>query len=202
MSCLQVSIQSVFRQCAETKRNLIPTLVKNKNITPDIILHYCRQVNYSLFFLVIVYKACFFFILFLIDWCFTPFRLTYCIVFIFFCSTFGLDSYSAINLYITTLLLQEDRWYEMEIEEGDAALRVQESLRGKDDMLESALQIIPQLGSTKDLVISLNTALTKVCVAYLYSLKQCFILNSLFCVKPQSQPDLGTQHFFGTLKLL
>lgn len=114
---LGVSIQSVFRQCAETKRNLIPTLVKNKNITPDIILHYC--------------------------------------------STFGLDSYSAINLYITTLLLQEDRWYEMEIEEGDAALRVQESLRGKDDMLESALQIIPQLGSTKDLVISLNTALTK-----------------------------------------
>ncbi|XP_068077669.1 kinetochore-associated protein 1 isoform X3 [Danio rerio] len=116
---LGVSIQSVFRQCTETKRNLIPTLVKNKNITPDIILHYC--------------------------------------------STFGLDSYSAINLYITTLLLQEDRWYEMEIEEGDAesSLRIQESLRGKDDMLESALQIIPQLGSTKDLVISLNTALTK-----------------------------------------
>ncbi|XP_056314738.1 kinetochore-associated protein 1 [Danio aesculapii] len=115
---LGVSIQSVFRQCTETKRNLIPTLVKNKNITPDIILHYC--------------------------------------------STFGLDSYSAINLYITTLLLQEDRWYEMEIEgDAESALRVQESLRGKDDMLESALQIIPQLGSTKDLVISLNTALTK-----------------------------------------
>ncbi|XP_043096489.1 kinetochore-associated protein 1 isoform X3 [Puntigrus tetrazona] len=119
LSKLGVSIQSVFRQCAETKRNLIPTLVKNKNITPDIILHYC--------------------------------------------STFGLDSGSAINLYITTLLLQEDRWYEMEIEEGDAkgTLQGEELLLGKDDLLESALQIIPQLGSTKDLVISLNTALTK-----------------------------------------
>ncbi|XP_056103315.1 kinetochore-associated protein 1 isoform X1 [Rhinichthys klamathensis goyatoka] len=116
---LGVSIQSVFRQCAETKRNLIPTLVKNKNITPDIILHYC--------------------------------------------STFGLDSDSAINLYITTLLLQEDRWYEMEIEEGDAkgTLRGEESLLRKDDMLERALQIVPQLGSTKDLVFSLNSALTK-----------------------------------------
>lgn len=116
---LGVSIQSVFRQCAETKRNLIPTLVKNKNITPDIILHYC--------------------------------------------STFGLDSGSAINLYITTLLLQEDRWYEMEIEEGDAkaSLRCSESLLGRDEKLESALQIVPQLGSTKDLVLSLNTALTK-----------------------------------------
>ncbi|XP_050966456.1 kinetochore-associated protein 1 isoform X1 [Labeo rohita] len=116
---LGVSIQSVFRQCPETKRNLIPTLVKNKNITPDIILHYC--------------------------------------------STFGLDSGSAINLYITTLLLQEDRWYETEIGEGDAdaPMRCEESLLGEDDMLESALQIVPQLGSTKDLVISLNTALTK-----------------------------------------
>ncbi|RXN10649.1 kinetochore-associated 1 isoform X1 [Labeo rohita] len=77
--------------------------------------------------------------------------------------TFGLDSGSAINLYITTLLLQEDRWYETEIGEGDAdaPMRCEESLLGEDDMLESALQIVPQLGSTKDLVISLNTALTK-----------------------------------------
>lgn len=52
----------------------------------------------------------------------------------------------------------------MEIEEGDAkgTLRGEESLLGKDDKLESALQIVPQLGSAKDLVISLNTALTKV----------------------------------------
>lgn len=88
-----------------------------------------------------------------------------------FCSTFGLDSNSAINMYITTLLLQEDRWYEMEIEEGDAkgTLRGEESLLRKDDMLERALQIVPQLGSTKDLVISLNSALTKVlyCILHL-----------------------------------
>ncbi|KAL2103881.1 hypothetical protein ACEWY4_000749 [Coilia grayii] len=38
---LGVSIQSVFRQCPETKRNLVPVLVKNKNITPEIILQYC-----------------------------------------------------------------------------------------------------------------------------------------------------------------
>lgn len=84
--------------------------------------------------------------------------------FFWLCSTFGLDSGSAINLYITTLLLQEDRWYETEIGEGDAdaPMRCEESLLGEDDMLESALQIVPQLGSTKDLVISLNTALTKV----------------------------------------
>ncbi|XP_051529247.1 kinetochore-associated protein 1 [Myxocyprinus asiaticus] len=117
---LGVSIQSVFRQCTETKRNLIPTLVKNKNITPDIILRYC--------------------------------------------STFGLDSDSAINLYITTLLLQEDRWYEIEEVRDDdpkALLRGYESVLGNDDILERALQIVPQLGSTRDLVISLNTALTK-----------------------------------------
>lgn len=88
-----------------------------------------------------------------------------------FCSTFGLDGDSAINLYITTLLLQEDRWYEMEIEEGDAkgTLRAEESLLRKDDMLERALQIVPQLGSTKDLVFSLNSALTKVlyCILHL-----------------------------------
>ncbi len=87
------------------------------------------------------------------------------------CSTFGLDSGSAINLYITTLLLQEDRLYEMEIEECDAKgiLQGEELLLGKDDMLESALQIVPRLGSTKDLVISLNTALTKVlyCILHL-----------------------------------
>uniref|UniRef100_A0A667ZTG4 Kinetochore associated 1 n=1 Tax=Myripristis murdjan TaxID=586833 RepID=A0A667ZTG4_9TELE len=38
---LGISIQSVFRQCPEMKSNLIPVLVKNKNITPDIILQYC-----------------------------------------------------------------------------------------------------------------------------------------------------------------
>uniref|UniRef100_A0A4W5NLQ1 Kinetochore associated 1 n=1 Tax=Hucho hucho TaxID=62062 RepID=A0A4W5NLQ1_9TELE len=38
---LGISIQSVFRQCPEMKSNLIPTLVKNKNTTPEIILQYC-----------------------------------------------------------------------------------------------------------------------------------------------------------------
>ncbi|KAM4617055.1 kinetochore-associated protein 1 [Polymixia lowei] len=39
---LGISIQSVFRQRPEMKSNLIPVLVKNKNISPDIILQYCR----------------------------------------------------------------------------------------------------------------------------------------------------------------
>ncbi|KAK0138145.1 Kinetochore-associated protein 1 [Merluccius polli] len=38
---LGISIQSVFRQPPEMKTNLIPVLVKNRNITPDIILQYC-----------------------------------------------------------------------------------------------------------------------------------------------------------------
>ncbi|KAL0979386.1 hypothetical protein UPYG_G00184390 [Umbra pygmaea] len=38
---LGISIQSVFRQCPEMKGNLIPTLVKNRNVTPEIILQYC-----------------------------------------------------------------------------------------------------------------------------------------------------------------
>ncbi|KAA0716378.1 Kinetochore-associated protein 1 [Triplophysa tibetana] len=113
---LGVSIQSVFGQCTETKRNLIPTLVKKKNITPDIILH-----------------------------------------------AFDLDQDSAINLYITTLLLQDDTCYETE-EAGDHDPNDAQrgnTQQGNDDMLERALQIVPQLSSTRDLVISLNTALTK-----------------------------------------
>ncbi|KAJ3604724.1 hypothetical protein NHX12_029463 [Muraenolepis orangiensis] len=38
---LGISIQSVFRQPPEMKTNLIPVLVKNRNITPDIMLQYC-----------------------------------------------------------------------------------------------------------------------------------------------------------------
>ncbi|XP_056145204.1 kinetochore-associated protein 1 [Lampris incognitus] len=38
---LGISIQSVFRQRSEMKSLLIPILVKNSNITPDIILQYC-----------------------------------------------------------------------------------------------------------------------------------------------------------------
>ncbi|KAJ8005659.1 hypothetical protein DPEC_G00120230 [Dallia pectoralis] len=38
---LGISIQAVFRQGPEMKSDLIPTLVKNRNITPEIILQYC-----------------------------------------------------------------------------------------------------------------------------------------------------------------
>ncbi|KAM6945162.1 kinetochore-associated protein 1 isoform 1-T1 [Lycodopsis pacificus] len=38
---LEISIQPVFRQRPEMKSSLIPDLVKNRRITPDIILQYC-----------------------------------------------------------------------------------------------------------------------------------------------------------------
>ncbi|XP_069555465.1 kinetochore-associated protein 1 [Brachyistius frenatus] len=38
---LEISIQPVFRQRPEMKSSLIPVLVKNRRITPDIILQYC-----------------------------------------------------------------------------------------------------------------------------------------------------------------
>lgn len=43
----QISIQPVFRQRPEMKSNLIPDLVKNRRITPDIILQYCRSAAHS-----------------------------------------------------------------------------------------------------------------------------------------------------------
>ncbi|TRY91813.1 hypothetical protein DNTS_012445, partial [Danionella cerebrum] len=70
--------------------------------------------------------------------------------------TFGLDGHSALNLYITTVLLQEDCWIDME-EDSGRSFRAE----GKEEMLERALQLVPQLGSTKDLVFSLYTAFTK-----------------------------------------
>ncbi|XP_026865073.2 kinetochore-associated protein 1 [Electrophorus electricus] len=117
---LGVSIQSVFRQCSETKRNLIPVLVKNKNITAEILKEYCN--------------------------------------------TYGLDGDSALSLYITTLLLQEDREFrpadvfagDTQLPQGDEELEL-----AHKDILEHALQIVPQLSCTRDLVISLHTALTK-----------------------------------------
>ncbi|XP_056888450.1 kinetochore-associated protein 1 [Takifugu flavidus] len=39
---LEISIQPVFRQRPELKSSLIPDMVKNSRITPDIILEYCR----------------------------------------------------------------------------------------------------------------------------------------------------------------
>lgn len=44
----QISIQPVFRQQPEMKSILIPEMVKNRKITPDIILQYCRLDTYSL----------------------------------------------------------------------------------------------------------------------------------------------------------
>uniref|UniRef100_A0A3Q1C0R7 RZZ complex subunit KNTC1/ROD C-terminal domain-containing protein n=1 Tax=Amphiprion ocellaris TaxID=80972 RepID=A0A3Q1C0R7_AMPOC len=41
LSKLEISIQPVFRQQPEMKSSLIPVLVKNRKITPDIILQYC-----------------------------------------------------------------------------------------------------------------------------------------------------------------
>uniref|UniRef100_A0A671UD79 Kinetochore associated 1 n=1 Tax=Sparus aurata TaxID=8175 RepID=A0A671UD79_SPAAU len=41
LSKLEISIQPVFRQRPEMKSSLIPDLVKNRKITPDIILEYC-----------------------------------------------------------------------------------------------------------------------------------------------------------------
>ncbi|XP_031422613.1 kinetochore-associated protein 1 isoform X1 [Clupea harengus] len=110
---LGVSIQSVFRQCPETKRNLIPVLVKNPNITPEIILQYC--------------------------------------------STYGLYGEQAINLLITTLLLQEDE----EVGAGEAGPGEAGANGPPVDPLERALQVIPQLTSTRDLFVSLNAVIPK-----------------------------------------
>ncbi|XP_074526957.1 kinetochore-associated protein 1 [Halichoeres trimaculatus] len=41
LSKLEISIQPVFRQRPEMKRSLIPDMVKNRKITPEIILQYC-----------------------------------------------------------------------------------------------------------------------------------------------------------------
>ncbi|XP_063063837.1 kinetochore-associated protein 1 [Engraulis encrasicolus] len=125
---LGVSIQSVFRQLPETKRNLIPVLVKNKNITPEIILQYCN--------------------------------------------TYGLDGEQAINLLITTLLQQEDAVVvgEEEVGAGDAggeaaggagAGGAEGGAAAAVDPLERALQVIPQLHSTRDVFISLNAVIPK-----------------------------------------
>ncbi|XP_022522575.2 kinetochore-associated protein 1 [Astyanax mexicanus] len=117
---LGVSIQSVFRQCSETKRNLIPVLVKNRRITAEMLQGYCN--------------------------------------------TYGLDSDSAVSLFITTLLLQEEREDKQGVlGAGDSGLALgdEDTPLAHEDILERALKIVPQLSSTSDLVIRLHTALTK-----------------------------------------
>ena len=72
-------------------------------------------------------------------------------------STFGLDRDGVINQYITTLLLQEEEGA------GDAAPAHGENpALGQADALERALEVIPMLRSTSDLVISLSAAMLKV----------------------------------------
>ncbi|XP_064209384.1 kinetochore-associated protein 1 [Anguilla rostrata] len=116
---LGISIQSVFRQCRELKRNLIPTLVKNRNMSADLLLQYC--------------------------------------------STYQLDGDAALNLYITTLLLQQETEEDLGGDEagmGDTGAGQGEAL-GHADALERALQIIPRLHSTSELVIGLSAAILK-----------------------------------------
>ncbi|XP_062873879.1 kinetochore-associated protein 1 [Trichomycterus rosablanca] len=116
-----VSIQSVFRQCSETKRSLIPVLVKNRNVNAEILQQYC--------------------------------------------DTYGLDSDSAVSLYITTLLLRDkgDDRKHCEVGAGDSGLAQgdKDAELGHEALLERALRIVPRLSSTRDLVISLHMTLTK-----------------------------------------
>lgn len=82
-----------------------------------------------------------------------------------FCRTFGLDSDSALNLYITTLLLQENadnEHYEVGARDSGLAEGGEDAEVGHEDVLEHVLRIVPRLSSTADLVVSLHTALTKV----------------------------------------
>lgn len=100
-----------------------------------------------------------------------------------FCRAYGLDSDSALNLYITTLLLQENadnKHYEVGAgdfgpAEGDEGTGV-----GHEDVLERVQLIVPQLSSTADLVISLHTALTKVRLARNTQVKR--LQNTVACL--------------------
>lgn len=93
-----------------------------------------------------------------------------------FYRTFGLDSDSALNLYITTLLLQEKADNEhCEVGARNSGLaRVDEGAEAeREDVLEHVLRIVPQLSSTVDLVISLHTALTKVRLTHSMQVTGC-----------------------------
>lgn len=162
----QISIQPVFRQRPEMKSSLIPDLVKNRRITPDIILQYCRSaacctvscssicfnVEYEISFLVQTVFKC-------PPQAFLP---VLKIILPFICSTFGLDCDRVINQYVTTLLLvQED-----EEGAGDPGTG-QEAMQPlcHTDVLERVLQILPMLHSTSELSESLSAAIFKVCAS-------------------------------------
>ncbi|KAJ8371947.1 hypothetical protein AAFF_G00298590 [Aldrovandia affinis] len=77
--------------------------------------------------------------------------------------TFDLDGDAALHLYITTLLKQQESDEDLGGDEGgmgDTGVSQGESL-GHTDALERALQIIPRLHSTNELVIGLSTAILK-----------------------------------------
>ncbi|KAJ8387803.1 hypothetical protein AAFF_G00149520 [Aldrovandia affinis] len=83
--------------------------------------------------------------------------------------TFDLDGDAALNLYITTLLLQQESDEDLGGDEGgmgNTGVSQGESL-GHMDALERALQIIPRLHSTNELVIGLSAAIlkTRMCTA-------------------------------------
>lgn len=91
-------------------------------------------------------------------------------VFFFFssvlCRTYGLDSDSALNLYITTLLLHEKADNKHCEDDLGLAKGDERADEGQEDVLGCVLRIVPQLSSTADLVVSLHTAFTKVSLGH------------------------------------
>lgn len=149
----QISIQPVFRQQPEMKSSLIPEMVKNKKITPDIILQYCRLDTYCYIYQYVLYK-----------WNSIVIK-SYCCP---FCSTFGLDRDRVINQYITTLLLLQGDENSEDVMHSD-----QEETQPlcEADTLDRVLQIIPMLHSTSELTNSLCTAIFKVRAAHSCDIK-------------------------------
>lgn len=147
------------------KSTLIPVLVKNKRITPDIILQYCRSAPPVVAF---DHLTCWTNVSGL---CLNVYPVLECmyvsrsamlkVVFFPFCSTYNLDHDSVINQYITTLLLlQED-----EEGAGDPAVGQEEAQPlSHTDTLDRVLQIIPMLHNTSKLTDNLCAAIFKVFV--------------------------------------
>ncbi|XP_055565612.1 kinetochore-associated protein 1 [Falco cherrug] len=107
-----ISFETVFRQPAIRKKELIRTLVQNPKVDTDLILNYC--------------------------------------------STFMLDSDAALQLCIETLLLQNANTNHVEDDSAEYSKKQPHST-----LLARALEIIPLLKSTKDLVTSLSGILYK-----------------------------------------
>lgn len=146
---IQISIQPVFRQQPEMKRNLIPVLLKSKRITPDIITQYCRSTTASptVSLFLPSFSSSFFCseIHILLSPC---------------CSAFGLDHSSVINQYILTLLLQEQSEQDVV---GDLGAEQEEAEPlCHADALERVLQLLPMLRNSSELTDSLSASISKV----------------------------------------